>query len=269
MPTGIFDGLSLVDSTGRAILGATVATLLAAAAAHLFLRARYALLQGDLQRNADPHPHFSHPLLTRIVREAEAAARRGGERNTQGIVEDAFQSELKSWLLAERFVRAATGLVLVLGLLGTFYGLTLSIGKLVHLVGSDGVAAADVAQAVTHGLTQALTGMAVAFSNSLVGIGSAVVLTVLGVLNNVTDRRTAVMIQIETYLDRLLPPPRDAAAPQDAAITAASVARFGESVARLEGVVARFESALSHVADGTKDLRELHLVVALGRGEGR
>jgi hypothetical protein len=46
--------------------------------------------------------------------------------------------------------------------------------------------------------------MAVAFSNSLVGILSAVVLTMLGVLSNVSDRRTAVMIQIETYLDRML-----------------------------------------------------------------
>jgi len=46
--------------------------------------------------------------------------------------------------------------------------------------------------------------MSVAFSNSLVGILSAVILTVLGILSNVSDRRTAVMIQIETYLDRML-----------------------------------------------------------------
>ena len=69
---------------------------------------------------------------------------------------------------------------------------------------ADTGAVADVTQAVTHGLTDALAGMAVAFSNSLVGILSAVVLTVLGVLSNVTDRRTALMVQIETYLDRLL-----------------------------------------------------------------
>jgi hypothetical protein len=167
-------------------------------------------------------------------------------------------------LLAERFVRASTGLVIILGLLGTFYGLTLSIGKLVHLVAADTGVTADVTQAVTRGLTEALAGMAVAFSNSLVGILSAVVLTVLGVVSNVTDRRTALMIQLETYLDRLLPDPalarRDAATP---------FAAFGESVARLEGAVARFESALRHFTANTKDLREVHLVVALKPDDGR
>jgi hypothetical protein len=264
MPNAILDGLSLVDATGRIILAATIGSLLAAVAAHAFLRARYAAIQRDLEKNADPRGDFSHPVLNRIVRQAEDAARRSGERNTQAIVEDGFQAELKSLLLAERFVRAATGLVLVLGLLGTFYGLTLSIGRLVHLVAADTGSVSDVTQAVTQGLTQALTGMAVAFSNSLVGIGSAVVLTIVGVVNNVTDRRTALMIQIETYLDRRLA--RPALAPRDAG---ASVAGFSEAVARLEGAVARFEGALQRFAADTKDLREVQLVVALKPGDGR
>jgi hypothetical protein len=247
MPTPILDGLSLVDSTGRIILATTVSSLLTAVAAHGFLRARYAALERDLLQNGEPRPHFSHPVLTRVVRETEEAARRSGERNTQAVIEECFHGELRPLLLAERFVRASTGLVIILGLLGTFYGLTLSIGKLVH-----------------RGLTEALAGMAVAFSNSLVGILSAVVLTVLGVVSNVTDRRTALMIQLETYLDRLLPDPalarRDAATP---------FAAFGESVARLEGAVARFESALRHFTANTKDLREVHLVVALKPDDGR
>ncbi len=263
-PTPILDGLSLVDSTGRIILATTVSSLLAAVAAHGFLRARYAALERDLLQNAEPRPHFSHPVLTRVVREAGEAARRSGERNTQAVIEECFHGELRPLLLAERFVRASTGLVIILGLLGTFYGLTLSIGKLVHLVAADTGVTADVTQAVTHGLTEALAGMAVAFSNSLVGILSAVVLTVLGVVSNVTDRRTALMIQLETYLDRLLPDPalarRDASTP---------FAAFGESVARLEGAVARFESALRHFAANTKDLREVHLVVALKPDDGR
>ena len=151
-----------------------------------------------------------------------------------------------------------------MGLLGTFYGLTVSIGKLVHMVSADTGAVADVTQAVTHGLTDALTGMAVAFSNSLAGILSAVVLTVLGIVSNVTDRRTALMIQIETYLDRLLPAPGKART--DAA---ASLMGFSESVARLEGAVVRFESALQRFAASTKDLREVHLVVGLKSGDGR
>jgi hypothetical protein len=50
----------------------------------------------------------------------------------------------------------------------------------------------DVAQTLTTGLTQALSGMAV------------VVLTIFGVFSNVTDRRVAFMIQVEAYLERAL-----------------------------------------------------------------
>ena len=264
MPNPILDGLALVDSTGRIILAATVSSLLAGIAAHGVLRARYASLERDLRENAEPHPHFSHAVLTRIWREAKEADGRSAERNAQAIIEDGIQSELKPLLLVERFARAATGLVIILGLLGTFYGLTVSIGKLVHLVSADTSAVADVTQGVTQGLTDALAGMAVAFSNSLVGILSAVVLTVLGIVSNVTDRRTAFMIRIETCLDRFLSDPaiarRDATSP---------VGAFGESVARLESAVIRFESALQNFAASTKDLREVHLVVALKQGDRR
>jgi hypothetical protein len=264
MTTSIVDGLTLVDSTGRAILGATLAVLAAGMGAHAWLRVRYASLQRDLETNADAQPQFRHPVLGRVVRDAMDAARRSSEPNVQAIIEDRFQSELRPMLLAERFLRGATGLVLVLGLLGTFYGLTLSIGKLVHLVSSDTSAATDIAQTMTQGLTEALAGMAVAFSNSLLGIGSAVVLTILGMVNNVTDRRTALMVRLETYLDRLV-----ARADHRGSQGAGQVQGFAEAVARLEGAVARFEGALLGFAESTKDLREVQLVVALKPSERR
>jgi hypothetical protein len=47
------------------------------------------------------------------------------------------------------------------------------------------------------------------------------------------------------------------------------VVDFGASVARLDGVVARFEGALQRFAASTKDLREVQLVVALRPGDGK
>ena len=264
MSNAILDGLSLVDAVGRTILASTLATLLGGVGAHAWLRGRYDALSSDLEKSALPGRHFSHPVLTRIVRECEDLAQRSREPNTQAIIEDAFQAELKPLLLAERFARTATGLVLVLGLLGTFYGLTQSIGKLAHLVASDSGNVADVTQAMTTGLTQALGGMAIAFSNSLLGVGSAVVLTVLGAVNNVTDRRTALMVQIEAYLDRVL-----SIGAGRRADPLGAVGAFGDSVARLEAAVARFESALQGFAASTKDLREVQLGVALKPGDGR
>jgi hypothetical protein len=264
MPNTILDGLSLVDATGRFILGANVVALFAGLLAHAALRGRYAAIERDLEKNGEPTPHFTEPVLGRVVRDVQAAASRSADANTQAVIEDAFQSELRPLLVAERFVRAATGLVLVLGLLGTFYGLTLSIGKLAHMVSADTGAASDVAQTLTYGLTQALSGMAVAFSNSLLGVAAAVVLTVLGVVNNVTDRRTALMIRVETFVDRLLP-----ARPAAAEGGAGPVAAFGEAVARLETTVARFESALQNFVVSTKGLKEVELVVALKPRDGR
>ncbi|MGA7740934.1 MAG: hypothetical protein ABSF35_09145 [Polyangia bacterium] len=246
MTSTMLAGLSLIDSTGLAILATTVTTLVLGIVANLWLRARYAALEKDLRRSRDPEATFSHAVLNRIVLDAREAAQRSREVNTQAMIEDRFQSDLRTMLFAERFVRSATGLVIILGLLGTFYGLTLSIGRIVHLVAAEG-GATDAALGVSQGLTHALSGMAVAFSNSLVGVLSAVILTILGVLSNVSDRRTAVMIQIETTLDRVC----------GGAIEPA-MAGLGGAVARLDGAVARFESALQAFATTTRDFHEFN-----------
>jgi hypothetical protein len=255
VPNNIALGLSLVDPTGLLILATTATCLALGLGAHLFARSRYAGLERDLEESAAAHRRFAHRVLNDIVRDAREAAARSREPNTQAIIEEHFQSGLRPLLFAERFARAATGLVIILGLLGTFYGLTSSIGKLVHLVAGDGGPVADVAQGVTTGLSQALSGMAVAFSNSLVGIASAVVLTIVGVLSSVTDRRVALMVRIETYLDRLL---ASSAPLSRSGAGEGSVAEFSASVERLEATVARFESALLAFSTSTRDFTEFN-----------
>jgi methyl-accepting chemotaxis protein len=194
-------------------------------------------------------------VLADVVTACEAAAKRTAEPNTQAIVEERFQAGLGSVLFAERFVRAATGLVIILGLLGTFYGLTSSIGRLVELLAGDATSTAAITQNVTQGLTQALTGMAVAFSNSLVGVLSAVVLTLVSIVSNPTDRRVALMLSVETYLDGLLASP---AFERRAGGADAAAAHFGESVERLDAVVARFDSALQAFSASTREFSEFN-----------
>jgi hypothetical protein len=264
----ILGGLLLIDFTGRVILGATLACLALGVVVNLVARSHYRSLEEDLEENGGPQRRFFHDVLNDIVRTVEDARGRSPEPNTQGIIEDRFQSDLKSLLLAERFGRAATGLVIILGLLGTFYGLTSSIGKLVQLVAGDPVGVAGVTENVTTGLTQSLSGMAIAFSNSLVGVGSAVVLTVLGVFSNLTDQRVALMIRIETYLDRRLSdaglaPRADSAVDagptgdRDEAL-ARCVGNFEHSVERLDAVVQGFDAALHAFATSTRDFSEFN-----------
>ncbi len=252
MTSTILAGLSLIDSIGLVILGSTLLTLVLAIVMNLSLRGRYARLEREVARASAPDEPFNHAVLDHIWAEARAAAQRGGEVNTQAIIEDRFQAEMRPALLAERYVRAATGLVIILGLLGTFYGLTLSIGKIVQLVAVETGANTDITQGVTQGLTSALSGMAVAFSNSLLGVLSAVILTIVGVLSNVADRRTGVMVQIEAYLERMLP--------QVGATRAHAMAGTGagEAMTRLDGTVVRFETALQNFAKSTRDFHEFN-----------
>ncbi|MBN2577214.1 MAG: MotA/TolQ/ExbB proton channel family protein [Deltaproteobacteria bacterium] len=252
MTDTILAGISLIDATGLTILGMTLSTLVLGLCANLWLRGRYAVLERDLGGADGVEQDFRHRVLRNILREADEAARRPGEPNFQAIIEERFHKDLRPMLLAERFVRGATGLAIILGLLGTFYGLTLSIGRIVELVAGEAGATADITQGVSQGLSHALSGMAVAFSNSLVGVLSAVILTVVGMLWNVSDRRNAVMVQIETYLDRMLPKAGAGTG------VAHSPAGLEGAMARLDAAVARFESALHRFASTTGEFHDFN-----------
>lgn len=156
--------------------------------------------------------------------------------------------------------------MIILGLVGTFYGLTLSIGRLVSLVTGEGTEVAAATESLMEGLAQALSGMSVAFSCSLFGIASAIIMTLVGVFWSVSDRRTALMVAIEAFLDNeLQAAPRGHGVPGPGTMTAATsddidrlLAGFAESVAQLQNSVAHFDAALVNFATTTRDFREFN-----------
>ncbi len=274
MGDAMFKSLSLVDASGYFIIATIVVLLLLGIVCTLLLRRRYRRMEQELHTHPGLEVSFDSPVLNHIVRAAmEAQARTAGEINTQAIIDQHFQSELRRLLLGERFVKSVTGLLIILGLVGTFYGLTLSIGQLVTLLAGDAVANTDLAESLSQGLTQALSGMSVAFSTSLFGIAAAIVMTLIGVFFNVGDHRTAVMIQIENYIDNVLLAGA-ALAQQGVAGSRFAGARagavpderferaingFGQSVSRLEGVVGEFHQALQSFSTSTREFGELNL----------
>jgi hypothetical protein len=137
----------------------------------------------------------------------------------------------------------------------------MSIGKLATLVSGSTAGVADITESLTRGLTQALSGMSLAFATSLFGIASAIVMTLAGVFFNVADRRTAFTVQLEDYLDNVLL----AAHRQQGGVAVGGgaleplVARFGQSVAALEAAVGQFQGALNTFAGTTRDFREFNL----------
>ncbi len=173
----------------------------------LRIRGRYRKLQKDLKLTAAKKgSKFKSQVLSAIVedyRTISITAR--GEINTQAIVEKNFSIRLKGLGLGERFVKNSVSLMVVLGLLGTFYGLTLSVGKLVELLSASGNSELLVGMdSVITGLISSVKGMSVAFSTSLAGVAGSIVITILGIIFNVEEERQGLMVQIEDYLDNVV-----------------------------------------------------------------
>jgi len=173
----------------------------------LLVRGKYRRLQNDLMAIAvKTNSKFKSQVLSDMVedyRTISIAAR--GEVNTQAIVEKNFSIRLRGLGLGERFAKNSVSLMVVLGLLGTFYGLTLSVGKLVELLNTGGNSEMLVnMDSVISGLISSVRGMSVAFSTSLAGVGGSIVITILGIVVNVEEARQSLMVQLEDYLDNVV-----------------------------------------------------------------
>jgi len=267
MRDSVLGSLPLVGFSGYIVMAAIVVLVIAALLVTAYVRGRYAVLSGDVRRNVGQvPPEFRSQTLGQIARDVQqAAAQHAGDVNTQAIIEHNIQSDMGGLLAGERFVKAATGLTIILGLLGTFTGLTMSIGKLATLVSGSTAGVADITESLTRGLTQALSGMSLAFATSLFGIASAIVMTLAGVFFNVADRRTAFTVQLEDYLDNVLLAAHRQAGAGGAVVVGGGgaleplVARFGQSVAALESAVGQFHGALNTFSGTTRDFREFNL----------
>ena len=147
-----------------------------------------------------------HPVLKSIVENyKEAASGNHHEVNTQAIIERFFNSEFRSLSTAERFTKSAVSLMIILGLLGTFYGLTLSIGKLVELLSAgENVEMLTSMDSIIGGLIESVRGMSVAFVTSLFAISCAVVLTIVHIFSNIEAAREKLFVDIEEYLDNVV-----------------------------------------------------------------
>jgi hypothetical protein len=257
--------LKWVGISGGLIIAIILVLLVVGGVAVFSLRSRYAAISRDLNADSDASGVFRFAVLNRAVRELQTALGRlaGAGRSegisVQGIAEHALQVELKGLLMGERLVKANTGLLITLGLVGTFYGLTRSIGELASLVSSDFSLQADVAEPLTRGLTEALSGMSIAFTTSLVGISAAIVMTLLNVFASVAERRTALMLQLELYLERRVSD-WEAEHPQgDHEATLQASAQLERAVSALHHSVERFDGALARFSENTRDFQEINL----------
>jgi methyl-accepting chemotaxis protein len=170
----------------------------------IILRKKYVNMEYDVSNPSKRTKGvFEHSIFNKIVVDYNnAMVGNFRDINTQAIIERNFNHEFKKLNLLERFIRNAVSLMIILGLLGTFYGLTLSIAKLVELLSSTGnTEVLGSMDTIITGLIDSVKGMSVAFITSLFGIACSVLLTILNIIFNVEEARESVMVQIEEYLD--------------------------------------------------------------------
>lgn len=263
--SSLLQSLQLVDLSGTAIIVVITLLLVLGVVTSLFQRARYAAMTKEVLSDPGPGGVYDFRVLNRAVADVERTLARlpkGGRSdgvNVPAIIERAMQLELSGMLMGERLIKANAGLLITLGLVGTFYGLTRSIGKLVGIVSSDFSPQADVAEPLTRGLTDALGGMSVAFTTSLAGILAAILVTLLGVFANVAERRAAFMIQLELHLDRLVAAWEAEQPVKGAEATLQATEQFDDAVRALETTIGRFEGALAQFADNSRDFHEFNV----------
>ena len=201
-------------------------------------------------------PRFRSALLRSIVSDYEGTwtSQKGAEVNTQAIIENNFNSRMKLALLQESCARHSVSVMIVLGLLGTFIGLTISVQSLVLLF--QGYDVTELLTSVEAGLLSALSGMSTAFTTSLFGIACSVIITIINVFINPGQAREHLMVGIEEYLDntvsaRLRAAAGDGYEKMNEALRNTFI-DFGERIAE------RFDRALTTMRDDVRGIEEVN-----------
>lgn len=146
---------------------------------------------------------FKHRMMNDIIDDFNVALNNNvQEINTVAIIEKNMNSHMKTVHLGERFVKKAVSMMIILGLLGTFYGLIISIRELVMMLqDTQQITGVDV---ITSGLVDSITGMSVAFVTSMFGIGASIFTNILNIFFGLLDSKESLITHIEEYLDNNL-----------------------------------------------------------------
>ncbi len=124
------------------------------------------------------------------------------EVNTLAIIEKNMNIHFRKVQLGERFLKKVVSLMIILGLLGTFYGLIISIDELILLLSTSDQSM--VLGDITSGLISSIKGMSVAFITSMFGIAASILTSILSILFGLNDEKENFIVHIEEYLDNKL-----------------------------------------------------------------
>ena len=188
------------DSVGSVIIIIITVVLALSLLAILMLWVNYTMTRKKLMTpDMRASGVFNDPFLDAVVTDFKEANKSKLSVNTYAIVESNISKHWGVILMAERFQRTAVSLMIILGLMGTFFGLTISVDRLVNILTNLD----DLSDVLTT-MAQSVEGMAIAFNTSLFGIGGSVILTVIRMIFSVEKKREDISVYIEDYLDNVI-----------------------------------------------------------------
>ena len=95
-------------------------------------------------------------------------------------------------------VRYITNTLIFLGLLGTFWGLIITVGGFADLIGALDMSDMAAAAAMQSGMARPLSGMATAFTSSMMGLGGSLIVGFLALQLQMAQNQ--IFNQLEDYL---------------------------------------------------------------------
>lgn len=138
------------------------------------------------------------PLPPRLLRPVALILRARPVRISATTLNGMLDMILTRFEDSRESVRYTTNTLVFLGLLGTFWGLILTVGGFADLIGTLNFANESVLQDMQAGLTVPLSGMATAFTSSLMGLAGSLAIGFLGL--QVQLAQNAIFREVEDYL---------------------------------------------------------------------
>lgn len=171
--------LTSIFQTNMVVNGA-ILSVLSIGIAHTFYQ--FYLLRREQQwfasfeQGRERFPGVPNPrILAPLASFAESKETHLNAFNRQALL-NSIEARLDELRTSNRYL---VGLLIFLGLLGTFWGLSQTIGAIAGVVSNIDVSANDIKeafQALKQGLQSPLKGMGTAFSSSMFGLGSSLIL---------------------------------------------------------------------------------------------
>ncbi len=156
------------------------------------------------------------PIVLTLKKRFEKASKNLEQVNTAALVDGIYSEEKfrfgKFRLTCEQwdyFCRFFPNILISLGLLGTFLGITLNLSSVSAIINQNINQNNNNIDYLLNELGQPLEGMAIAFVSSLIAIACSVILTLVNLGWNTSLAKEKLISSLEDYLDNVLQPTID------------------------------------------------------------